>query len=74
MRRFVIRENIKHFRKLLETTIDASGRARLHELLAEECLKAKAHGGWDRRDVELTELRGGCALSPANGASHDSHR
>jgi hypothetical protein len=70
MHRFVIRENIKHFRKLLETTIDASERARLHELLAEECLKAKAHGGWDRRDV----LRGGCALSPANGANHDSHR
>ena len=48
MYRFVIRENIKHYRKLLETTTAAGERARIHKLLAEECRKAEAHGDWDR--------------------------
>ncbi len=71
MRGFVIRENIKHCRRLLETTIDDKTRAQLHRLLAEEyrreqSLSACAEPG--RR-----EARGG-GRSINNGASHEHHR
>lgn len=36
MRRFIHRENIKHFRSLLERTTDEAERRRILELLAEE--------------------------------------
>ncbi len=74
MQRFIIRENIRHYRKLLETRTDARERARLHELLAEECRKARAHADCDTADLELTEMRDGCPPSFPNGDSHDRHR
>ncbi len=36
MRRFVHRENIKHFKQLLERTADEAERGRILKLLAEE--------------------------------------
>jgi hypothetical protein len=41
---FVIRENIKHYRRLLDTTTDERERARLHALLAEERQKERRLG------------------------------
>ncbi len=42
MRRFVYRENIKHYKQLLERTIDDAERQRILKLLAEEEAKASA--------------------------------
>jgi hypothetical protein len=52
---FVIRENIKHYRRLLETTTDERERTRLHKLLAEERQKEKGLCHSARCDVERTE-------------------
>lgn len=41
---FVARENIKHYRHLLETETDALERARLLRLLAEEEIKLRSVG------------------------------
>ncbi len=61
MRRFVIRENIRHYRELLETRTDARERAPLLELLAEECRKAEAYGDCEPGGVERQRRR-----APAN--------
>lgn len=42
MRRFIICENIKHYRSLLETTTDEAERKRILTLLAEEEAKSTA--------------------------------
>jgi len=42
MRRFVYRENIKHYKQLLERTTDEAERQRIARLLAEEEAKATA--------------------------------
>jgi len=42
MDRFVARENIKHFRRMLEQATDPAERARVQKLLAEEEQKLKA--------------------------------
>lgn len=44
MREFIYRENIKHFRSLLETTTDQAKRKRIMELLAKEEAKLAALG------------------------------
>jgi len=44
MDRFIRRENVKHFRKLLETEKDETERQRLLRLLAEEQQKQKDAG------------------------------
>jgi len=36
MKRFIHRENVKHYQRLLETTFDESERQRISKLLAEE--------------------------------------
>ncbi len=41
MRRFVHRENIKHFKQLLDRTTDEAQRDRIMKLLAEEEAKAR---------------------------------
>jgi hypothetical protein len=70
---FVMRENIKHYRRLLETTTDECERTRLHELLAEERQKEKRLGDSARCDLHHTEPLDGTPTVP-NGASHDHHR
>jgi hypothetical protein len=73
MRGFVIRENIKHYRRLLEATADERERTRLHELLAEERQKERRLGDSARCDLHHTETLDGAPAMP-NGASHDRHR
>jgi hypothetical protein len=70
---FVIRENIKHYRRLLETTTDERARTRLHQLLAEERQKETRLGHSARCDLERAETLDGAPAMP-NGASHDHHR
>lgn len=70
---FVIRENIKHYRRLLENTTDERERTRLHKLLAEERQKEKRLGHSARCDLHHTETLDGAPIVP-NGASHDHHR
>lgn len=70
---FVIRENIKRYRRLLETTTDEHARTRLRELLAEERRKEKRLGHSGRCDLHHTETLDGPSTLP-NGASHDRHR
>ena len=70
---FVMRENIKHYCRLLETTTDECERTRLHELLAEERQKEKRLGDSARCDLNHTETLDGAPTVP-NGASHDRHR
>jgi hypothetical protein len=69
---FVIRENIEHYRRLLETTTDECKRTRLHELLAEARQKEKRLGNSARCDLNHTEALDGASTLP-NGASHDCH-
>jgi hypothetical protein len=72
---FVIRENIKHYRRLLEATTDECERTRLHELLAEERQKEKRLGDSARCDLNHTKTETlDRAPSLPNGASHDHHR
>jgi hypothetical protein len=59
---FVIRENIKHYRRLLETAADERERTRLHELLAEERQKEKCLGSSARCDLHHTETLDGGSL------------
>lgn len=47
MERFVRRENIKHYREMLERTMDETERRRLQKLLDEELEKQKAAGDSD---------------------------
>jgi hypothetical protein len=70
---FVVRENIKHYCRLLKTTPGERERTRLHELLAEERQKEKHLGGSARCDLHHTETLDGAPSMP-NGASHDRHR
>jgi hypothetical protein len=44
MERFVIRENIRHLREMLERTADESERRRLQQLLDEQLQKQKSLG------------------------------
>jgi hypothetical protein len=59
---FVVRENIKHYRRLLETTADESERAQLHKLLAEECRKEKRLGHSGRCEQLRTETPDGAPV------------
>ena len=43
MKRFVIRENIKHYRALLKTTTDTAQRQQIKKLLSEEEAKLKKY-------------------------------
>ena len=70
---FIIRENIKHYRRLLDTTTDERERTRLHALLAEERQKEKRLGDSARCDLNHRETLDGAPTMP-NGASHDRHR
>lgn len=74
MHRFVIRENIKHYRRLLETTTDASERIRLHELLAEECEKESVRAIPMFATCNPSKGSADAPHSMPNGASHDRHR
>ena len=49
MARFIRRENIKHFREMLERTNDEIERSRLQKLLDEELLKQKVAGDNDSK-------------------------
>ena len=44
MDRFIRRENVRHYRELLETAKDETERQRILKLLAEEKQKQKAAG------------------------------
>jgi hypothetical protein len=44
MERFIRRENIKHYREVLERRTDETERQRIQKLLDEELLKEKAAG------------------------------
>jgi hypothetical protein len=74
MHRFVIRENIKHYRRLLETTTDASERIRLHELLAAECEMEMRQGHSTFATCNSSKGLVDARPSMPNGASHDCHR
>jgi hypothetical protein len=45
--RFVRRENVKHFKELLDRTTDPAERQRIEKLLAEEQQKQAAAGDFD---------------------------
>jgi len=43
MERFVIRQNIEHYREMLKITLDRTQRQRIEKLLLEEEAKLKKH-------------------------------
>ena len=76
MKRFVIRQNIEHYRAMLIITTDPAQRVRIEKLLREEEAKLKKYDQDDKknRPGPGRRLHQSCFNSPGSLASFASRR